>query len=51
MSIVRMHTDSAEGLIEAYGNASTNARNAMNALSPLVTEAYHLLGMAGQNGL
>jgi len=51
MSIVRMLTDGAEGLIEAYGNASTNARNAMNALSPLVTEAYHLLGMAGQNGL
>ena len=46
-----MHVDSAEGLVEAYGNASTNARNAMNALSPLVTEAYDLLGMAGQNGL
>ena len=46
-----MHIDSAEGLVESYGAASTNVRNAMNALSPLVTEAYDLLGRAGQNGL
>ena len=42
MSIVRMHIDSAEGLVDAYGAASANAREAMVALSPLVTEAYDL---------
>ena len=51
MPIVRMHIDSAEGLVAAYGAASADAREAVNVLSPLVTEAYDLLGMAGQNGL
>ena len=51
MSVVRMHIDSAEGLVAACGAASANAREAVNVLSPLVTEAYDLLGMAGQNGL
>ena len=46
-----MHIDSAEGLVVACGAASANAREAVNVLSPLVTEAYDLLGMAGQNGL
>ena len=51
MPIVRMHIDNAEGLVDAYGAASANAREAMVALSPLVTEAYDLLGMGSQNGL
>ena len=51
MSIVHMRIDEADGLVEAYGAASTNVRDAKNALSPLVTQAYELLGMPGQNGL
>lgn len=39
----------AEGLVDAYGDASANAREAMVALSPLVTEAYALLNQPGQN--
>ena len=51
MTRVQMHIDNAEGLVTAYGAASNNARETMVALSPLVTRAYDLLGMAGQNGL
>ena len=51
MPRVQMHIDNAEGLVTAYGAASNNARETMVALSPLVTRAYDLLGMAGQNGL
>ena len=51
MSIVHMRIDEADGLVEAYGAASANVRDAKNALSPLVTQAYELLGMPGQNGL
>jgi|GEM_PF-431247 len=51
MPRVKIHIDNAEGLVTAYGAASANARETMVALSPLVTRAYDLLGMAGQNGL
>jgi len=46
-----MHIDSAEGLVAAYGAASADTREAVNVLSPLVTEAYDLLGTGSQNGL
>ena len=49
MPIIRMHVGNAEGLVDAYGDASANAREAMVALSPLVTEAYALLNQPGQN--
>ena len=51
MSVVRMHVESAEGLVDAYGRASDDFRDRAGVLSPLVTEAYALLGQSGQNPL
>ena len=44
-----MHIDNAEGLVAAYGAASSNVRDTMNALSPLVTRANALLGRANSH--
>ena len=44
-----MHIDSAEGLVASYGRASSNVRDSMNALAPLVTRANGLLGRANAN--
>lgn len=51
MPVVRMHVESAEGLVDAYGRASDDFRDRAGVLSPLVTEAYALLGQPGQNPL
>ena len=47
MPIVRMHMESADGLVDEYRNAAGNVRDILADLSPYVTDAYELLGRGG----
>ena len=48
MPIVRMNTDDADALVEAYDRAATDIGNAIPSLSGLISQAYDLLNMPGQ---
>ena len=51
MPIVRMNTRDADALVEAYDRAATEIGNAIPSLSGLLSQAYELLNMPGQNSV